>query len=394
MGETAVAQLPGGILMIRSALTLSAGLLAAVCFACVAVVPPLPPPRVAAVAEMARSGLTLACDETGAAAFLGKVFMLTQTVPPFNPTARGNHYAPPQQAGPVVDPMRTDLHDAFCVAPKSFQEQLNSPRLTAVFIDPASCAGSDCIGHLWGYRERQDQAPGTGRYIGLSIGLWNGGANNAVPYRAFETALLQQLLAGWQGPIYPSDPDSPTDTSRMTVLAMLAHEYGHILWYDILKPSGSGDDYHYENLCGGNFFTGSWRSRRPMPQPIWRQFQSYRVRAGNPVADRHLAPPDIAAIDNALSQAEPDFDTVSEDLVSLYGASYPWATFFGALSPDEDFVETFKFLVLTGASPPLTSLPLVVPLGEITAVQNIPLDYSRQLKTELKRKTDCIAGSM
>ena len=75
--------------------------------------------------------------------------------------------------------------------------------------------------------------------------------------------------------------------------------------------------------------------------------------------------------------------------IGIYPPNAPWASFFGAISPDEDFVETYKFYVMTQAG--LTSLPL-----QITnqPTRDIPKDYLGNLKPKLAGKVPCIVTAL
>jgi hypothetical protein len=84
-------------------------------------------------------------------------------------------------------------------------------------------------------------------------------------------------------------------------------------------------------------------------------------------------------IDRAIRTG--DVPTVLMYLDELYqpDALQPWASYLGAISPDEDFVETYKLWVLTNAQPgavqdegPLTSLPIIFLNGTI---EDIPKTY-------------------
>jgi hypothetical protein len=59
------------------------------------------------------------------------------------------------------------------------------------------------------------------------------------------------------------------------------------------------------------------------------------------------------------------------------------------MSPDEDFVETYKFEILTTAKTPLTSVLITVP----STTANIVVDYFSGGKSELARKVGCIPVS-
>jgi hypothetical protein len=109
--------------------------------------------------------------------------------------------------------------------------------------------------------------------------------------------------------------------------------------------------------------------------------------------DRHLFPPEIKDIDNAIDHGH--MTSALIDLEQLYQPAQPWATYFGAISPDEDFVETYKFYILTSAQPvpslnegPLTSLPIVLN----GMAHDIPNDYLAGKKSRLFNKAQCIGA--
>jgi hypothetical protein len=72
-----------------------------------------------------------------------------------------------------------------------------------------------------------------------------------------------------------------------------------------------------------------------------------------------------------------------------------WASLFAAMSPDEDFIETYKFKVLTDGSggSPLTSATITVPhgmSGGSDGTANIVADYHNGARAELTAKVGCI----
>jgi hypothetical protein len=204
---------------------------------------------------------------------------------------------------------------------------------------------------------------------------------------------------GWSGPQY--NGASP-DTSAMTVLAALAHELGHVRWYDtFVKIPGSGN-YDFKKLCGGSFFDswdGSWQ--RVHGPPGWRNFQTPAERKNHPGRDKHrIDLVQVTEIDSVipsnLQQAALLLGPGPAGTPGIYAPSAPWASFFGAVSPDEDFVETYKFYALTTAVDPntslpnpLTSLPLRIPY---VGKEDIPSDYAAGFKQDLSTKTQCIAN--
>jgi len=358
--------------MIRTALLLCAGLLAAACFAC--------------VQQQPFVGPTATCDPSP---FLAKAFLLA---PGFKPQATGHNYQPPQPAA-QVDPkgnIGKDLASAYCLADPTIRNQLL--RLTRVFINQDTCSSGSCTESSWGYRERPDQPPGTGRYIALSSMLWPATNASAITYRAYENNRLNDLLA-WPSNNQPTFPppvagSNPSDTPQMTVLAALAHEYGHVLWYDVLKPGGH---YNWNGFCNGNFFR-FWASQHY--PGAWRYFQSRGKRKGH-MPDLHASGIiQITDIDTAIENKQ--LDAASNYLSQLYVTSAPWASFLGAISIDEDFVETFTLDTLAQAAlnqNPSYTLSLPIQFLDGTTA-DIAKDYATGAKQDLGDKANCIAAAL
>jgi hypothetical protein len=216
--------------MIRYALLLCAGLLTAVCFACVQTTAPLP-------AAGGGNRLFAACANGSGdpGPFLNKVYTLSSSYIPSNM----NGYSPPSPIGvPVANPptpsaflaqITTDLGAAYCAASSTFKKQLDA--LTAVFItcaDQTNCAPSsqNVFTNSWGYRENAlDQSVLQRTYVALSADLWNGG--NLQLYSSFETSLYFSLLNSGQAspvdlPITIQATDTTgADSKTLTALAAL-----------------------------------------------------------------------------------------------------------------------------------------------------------------------------
>src|SRR5690242_19354217 len=133
--------------MLRTALILSAGLLAALCFACVAVVPPPPPPAEA----QAKPSLTTK-------AVCSPLAHIKLVSPTFDPTsATGTPTG--TDSFPGADVIKSDIiAAAYNTGPSFFLTQLCT--LDGIFVT----ASSD----PWGYRNIND---GT-HYIAIPLRLW------------------------------------------------------------------------------------------------------------------------------------------------------------------------------------------------------------------------------
>jgi hypothetical protein len=380
--------------MIRVAPLLCAGVIVATCFACsptpVAVAPPAPPPplRVAAV-----------CQPSQPASFAQSVTMLA---PGFVPGAFGT---PPSSSVPLTAQMQADLTAAFTAAPPIFKIALC--RLDGVYVDPSATTS-------WGYRDPTTLK----RYIGLSAqGLWgSAGTTPALAYSAYETGQLAEVMKTWLMPWPLASSQVPTppffspamsgttsvDTSAMTVLAVLAHEFGHIFWYDKVKAS-SGHAYNPNGFCrqhaivGTGFFDKTWQIPVNQPDPF--------VYFGAPSGDYH-ASGIVQLSDLYLPLQNGNYTSAAQMLNSLYtndtgNASGVWPSLLGAVSPEEDFVETLKLFILTrpqaNGGLPITSMPLNIfatPNTNVpTYTPDIFADLTRVKKRELARQLLCIASA-
>ena len=360
--------------MIRSALLLSAGILVATALSCApAVAPPPPPPAFIAAWPLA------SCD---ADSFANAV----QTVGPIplTPTAT------PAPTGPVPanSTMWQDLRAAFALAPPFLRARLC--RLDGVFISQNSDS--------WGFRNYYTGA----HYVAVTKDLWNGNAH-AMPYQSFENRTLRQLLRGWTGPHHPAGGPDPNDPAR-TVLAALAHEYGHTLFYDTFVPVRGGPanwDPNFDQFCNdgrGNFFTsaaGTWDPNITDEPP------ANRWRGLGDIASLHRTG-DVQIrqiVDAVPAPGMPDTKDAGRKLARIYDPSSTlppqgrWAGLFAAFSPQEDFVETFKLFVLRKAAAPLQSLPITIPIaGGPQFSADIPATCPA--RPALRRKLSCFQHAL
>lgn len=385
--------------MMRSAFVLIAAVLAAMCFACapqgmaplpLAAAAPPPPP-------VAISSTPVAAVCPDGTPFLNHVQLIANGYDP-----SGNVIVPPPPgigtpiSGTIYAPA---LQSTFALASQAFQSRLC--KLSGIYVNgPTNCATlAACIENSWGYRATST----LGTYVAISAGLWSQPCPGSTAYvfHCFETDLLNALLQ-----VNPSNPQGPkhsganpeADNFDMTLLASLAHEVGHVRWYEVLNPNHAGTpNYDPNAFCVSpttkGFFTHSWKKAVNVP-PIWRPFDQV-------APDPHAGGPDDATI---LSYARSgNLRDAAPLLDQLYQKAQPWPSFFASLSPDEDFVETYKFYVLTTAQRgvvanegPLTSLPvgMNVNLGALTAYnENIPADYwANKKNTGLTPKVSCIAS--
>ena len=385
--------------MIRYPLILCLGLLAAACVGSAPAAPPPPPPPPLAGGPVTQpqgelAPLGQACDGT-AQSFVNAVQLLKAG---YSPAPGHGTYQPPSgspQHWPAA--ISNDLQQAFDHAPPFFQQYLCG--LNGIYINASACPGNDptkCgagapFDGAWGFRSRAPTDLGD-RYIAISATLWpNGGS--ATPFDAYEGQILQDYRPAGAGvAVFPSaNPNDPW----MTVLAALAHEVGHVVWAERTIPS-VGYNYDFTGLIScpaGDFFAGwAYNKNDPnhkdlQPKGRWRQYKD-RANAANSRLDHSVSSPSLRDLDAPA--------TANTALAQLLQPGQPWASLFGAQTPDEDFVESYVMAVLTGDNPsngsfagPLTSLPLSIP-GATGPAPDVAGDLVSGHKPELANKIRCI----
>jgi hypothetical protein len=354
--------------MIRVTSLLCAGVvILATSFACApAQTPPPPPPPMAA-----------ACNVN---TFLGKVRLLSV---PFAPAPGAA--APNGTPLPTNSPYSQGLIDAFNTASGAFQQQLC--KLDQVYINQSICSDPDKCpvpGDSWGWSQSKPTI-GKGRILALSAGLWSY-ATHQTPYADYETDLMQSVMplsgANYSGANVEGFP--------LVVLSALAHEMGHILWYEVVThyPGATRTYADPKSFCNGAFFQTSWSLVTAPPQ--WRVLltpaQRYRFWGRTNWPNMHKLVPHVRDIDN------PGTSIRAQLIYGLFAASQPWPSAFGAVAPDEDFVETYRFKILTSElNTPVTSVTITIPIPPNGPAQaNVAADYTKGLKPDLGTKVKCV----
>jgi len=293
-------------------------------------------------------------------------FVTTPFAPATNTTPQ------PDQTRPVNNDVQTDLAAAFAAAGTDFQNKLCG--LDAMFVDPSGCAdpgpthtydpttcnfnGALITGYSWGLRTYSPNPYPGKRYIAVSLGLWNNKNASlpkkyrwscflpqkvcAPPFSSFVAAFLDAVVnvpspnSGHGAYSVSVTPPTVAASPAMSVLAALAHEFGHVYWFDsfVTNPGGS----FANNFCGGTFYPGqSWENTSisfPPPLPNSSRFIFFGDASPYPGSQ-------VAGLPSTLH--------------SIY-SSGKWASALAAFSPVEDFVETFELAVLKRAG--LTGLQI------------------------------------
>jgi hypothetical protein len=272
----------------------------------------------------------------------------------FDPTAGGN--PADDQISAVASPYSDDVGAAWTAAHPFFRDRLCN--LDKVFIVqntcPSGCTPTDLMNNSWGFRGYTLPVK---RYIATSQQLWYN-VGQAPPFGQFETDRLEALLQTLSPNARKYDLASYTvnpDNGTMTVLAALAHEYGHLLWYDtfVANADGSpnlGGRANTAAFCGGKFYPkGDWQYPVDVPSGRWIGFGEVLNQAGSTSEVLQLP---------GLLHHFPGY--AGDHLYNVY-SNRRWPSLLAALSPDEEFVETFQLFVLRNATTnPLTSSTIAV----------------------------------
>ena len=353
--------------MIRNPLIPAAAILAAACFACV------PPPSSGPVLVGASVASSATCNPGN---FQSKVSYLTTAFQPRLGASRPPTGALPNPSG--APDYAADLGKAYCAASDAFRQQLDS--LDYVYINAVACAASaDCFAESWGWRRSQTTG-GPQRIIALSSGFWTGPHPRAA-YSVYETDLAESILPPSTG---VSFQNANVDDFATTLVAALAHEMAHIRYYDLVGSNPA-------NYCSNKFYNTVW-NQPVQPPPAWRRLLTLTerdyLRSHGQWPNSHKSPPHFADIDHPGLGGTPR----NQLIFQLLAQSQPWASLFAATAPDEDFIETYKFKVLTTAVNPLKSV--VISIAGITNTANIVADYVGGYKTDLATKVGCIPNSL
>jgi hypothetical protein len=122
----------------------------------------------------------------------------------------------------------------------------------------------------------------------------------------------------------------------------LAHEYGHILWWDtFVQPPGPDTTQVTKTgtFCDGKFYpSGSWQGINvDIPPGRWIDFGDVRLQPGGS---------DVSQLPDLLRRGR--YGDAAGRLYRI-NSDRRWASALSAFSPDEDFVETFELFVLRRA---------------------------------------------
>jgi hypothetical protein len=149
----------------------------------------------------------------------------------------------------------------------------------------------------------------------------------------------------------------------------LAHEYGHVSWWDIFvpQPGGGLDPSKTATFCEGKFYTsGSWPpgqgTKVDLPEKRWVGFGDIRLQPSGS---------EVLKLRKFLRQGE--HGNAAASLARIY-RSRKWASALAAFSPDEYFAETFELFVIIKAGLQTYKIKIGHGQGRIDILSVIPRD--------------------
>jgi hypothetical protein len=341
--------------MIRCALLIWVTLVVATCFGCALAPSPVPLSPIACAAITNVGVVPTSFDPTSA----------TGT---------------PPASGPAPANIQADLLAAYNAAPAYFQTQLCG--LDGIFVT----AGSQS----WGYRNINDGR----RYIAISMSLWS--PSGPITLDQYQNRVFGPPLS-WRSSTDPSPPTylpaTPND-GTMTVLAALAHEFGHVFWSDTLVfPRGTHPQS--SRFCN-RILNDAWNGA--LQPAVWKNFEDLDSNPAD-IPDDPSDPPQsgdpgpghakVLKMMQALQSGH--IRQAHRILWRVLALGRPFPSLLAAFSANEQFVETFTLYTLLHGQTPLTSLPLQI---SPALVRDVPASLpGRKRLTKLLKCFDSIVPS-
>jgi hypothetical protein len=294
----------------------------------------------------------------------------------------GQSYVRPTCSGNAIpNDIKVLLGDAFNASSAKLKGHLCG--LNKIFVNnsPAQTRKGS-----WGIWEADDQvyAEGQKKYVAIDGDALRDILNTpSGSLRRVENSKIAATLprgrASWNENARPSfiSFDSSASEASAAIVSILAHEIGHVLWHEFVKQGTN---------CYTAELTATW-------QPGWTNERWKRLAARDSASLRNGVP-HPESVDDDAEQANGKRRAAGK--AKRMVETKQFSSILGAASPEEDFVETYKTVVLSRSG--LGSLVLSVPdqndTGTPTGAQLIQLDVisaTADATSALSRRARCIA---
>jgi hypothetical protein len=296
----------------------------------------------------------------------------------------GNGPLPSCASTKLTDTQKAALTAAFNKAPDYAQSRLC--RLTRFFIAPPSLGTP---WDSWGLWVRKPKTTPTTKAVYIAISedrIPPQGAPAVTTAADAENAALVAILpaiAQWQtaGSSFPPPPKyASSGATEMGLLSAIAHELGHVSFADANADQQTNRPTQAKGCFKTNFIDASWLSYSK------RRWVPFAASSGA----KHKNPniPEPSAIGSKLNPN--GFAEASKLLSQVSGTEF--VNLFAAVSPEEDFIEAYKYKVYVDAQ--LQDLTLSFPgkTGDppVADTQNALAPLAAGPPSLIRAKLDCM----
>lgn len=308
---------------------------------------------------------------------------------PYQPSAvvSGNGPLPSCASTKLTDTQKAALTAAFTRAPDYAQSRLC--RLTRFFIVPPSLG---MPWDSWGLWVRKPKANPTTKAVYIAISedrIPREGAPAVTTAADAENAVLVGILpaiAQWQlawtsGSAFPPPPKyTSSGGTEMGLLSAIAHELGHVSFADANADQQTNRPTQAKDCFKTNFIDASWLSYSK------RRWVPFAASSG--ARHKNTSIPEPSGISSKLNPN--GYGDASKLLSQVSGTEF--VNLFAAVSPEEDFIEAYKYRVYADAQ--LQDLTLSFPgkTGDppVADPQNALAPLSAGGPSLIRAKLDCM----
>jgi hypothetical protein len=256
--------------------------------------------------------------------------------------ARPASFDPAKSIPPSTDDM-TDLNDAKITDQLAAALNLADERfihrlchdVTYILVDKNDPNGT--FAGAYAFWQTKAQANPPVRFISIPLGVFN----NPQKYSSYEQALLNAVIGARSYMVTATAPAglSSSDTDAAALLAMIAHEEGHIIWQRHLRRNADNHKNCPPDQIDYNAY--SWSNVGNVPP-----YHRFNTAVGAKHNNEDPAPIAIRMAADSYGAKRATNATNADRLVSRLYSNTNFASVFAALAPDEDAAEAYKYHVI------------------------------------------------
>jgi hypothetical protein len=228
------------------------------------------------------------------------------------------------------DRVKDQLATALNLADPKFVHRLCRDT-TYILVDTSDPNGT--FTGAYAFWQTKAQAKQPVRFISIPLGVFS----RQQTYASYAQDLLNTVIE--PPPSYSISVKASagfSDIAAAALLAMIAHEEGHIIWQRHLRKNGADNPKKCPD--GVSYDDHSWSSDGTMP--LYHKFNT-------PVGAKHKTnDPYPSDIGRAARSDAVNHTTNADQLVQRLYSNRNFVSVFAALAPDEDAAEAYKYHVL------------------------------------------------